>query len=292
MLQSKPDREISPPTIAKLRKSMKACLNQDTIRTTTTDHFIPIAKSAGFQAIELTIDKVEPILASNSLKTLVTVIQQNELEVASINGPENFNLISQQQFSQLKERTRKLAEASRELNCALLVPVPSPLTKEMPRDEIRAQTANSLTQLADCCGDDINLGLEFLGGSDCSVKDLDSAIQIIKTVDRSNVGLVLDSFHLYLSGFRFSESELIDPDKVFMVHVNDSEPGDRASLRDCNRVFPGRGVIDLKQFGKGLAKIRYDGYLSLELLRPSYWEEDPERIAKIGRESLREVFGV
>jgi len=271
---------------------MKACLNQDTIRTTTTDRFIPIAKRAGFQAIELTIDKVEPVQASNSLKTLATAIQRNGLAVASINGPENFNLISQQQFSELKERTRKLAQAAREINCNLLVPVPSPLTKELSRDEIRVQTANSLTQLADCCGDDINLGLEFLGVSECSVQDLESAVQIIKSVDKRNVGLVLDSFHLYLSGFRFSETELIEPDKVFLVHVNDSEPGDRASLRDSNRVFPGRGVIDLKQFGEGLAKIGYDSYLSLELLRPSYWEEDPEKIAKTGRDSLREVFGV
>lgn len=271
---------------------MKACLNQDTLKTTTTDRFIPIAKKAGFQAIELTIDKVEPIQASNSTKRLATAIQENGLAVASINGPENFNLINQQQFSEIKERTRKLAQTAREINCNLLIPVPSPLTKGLSKEEIRIQTANSLTQLADCCGEDINLGLEFLGVSECSVCDLNSALEIIKTVDRRNVGLVLDSFHLYLSGFSFSETELIEVDKVFLVHVNDSEPGDRQNLRDSNRVFPGIGVIKLKEFGRGLTKIGYDGYLSLELLRPSYWEENPEKIAKTGRDSLQEVFGV
>jgi 2-keto-myo-inositol isomerase len=291
MLQSK--RNPGASVIAPARvMPMKPCINQDTIRTTPTELFIQIAKRAGFPAIELTIDKVEPILASNSLKSLIAAIQGNGLAVASINGPENFNLISRKQFTELKERTRRLAQAARDLNCELLIPVSSPLTGNLSTEEVLSQTAESLAELADCCGDDMKLGLEFLGVSECSVRDLDSAIQIIRRVDRRNVGLVLDAFHLYLSGFDFRETESIECEDIFLVHVNDSEPGDRTVLRDSNRVFPGQGVIDLKQFGMGLARLGYDGYLSLELLRPSYWEKDPATVAKTGRESLRKVFGI
>ena len=292
MLQSKSNRKTSLTAANELMKSLKPCLNQDTLRSTPTDAFLPIAKKAGFGAVELTQDKVEPVLASNSLKTLTNQIRAQGLTVASINGPENFNLLDEHRFSEITERTRRLSEAARELNCNLLVPVPSPVQSGVSVDEVRTKTAESLAELADTCGEDINLGLEFLGIKECSVNSLRDAVEIVKAANRKNVGLVLDSFHLYLSDPQFSKMKELNRDGVFMVHVNDSEPGERSTLRDANRLYPGEGVIDLKRFGADLARMRYDGFLSLELLRPSYWEEDPERVAAIGRESLRKVFGV
>jgi len=271
---------------------MKPCLNQDTLKSTVTESFIPIAKKTGYVAVELAQDKVEPLIARNSLKALADQIKANELTVASIMGPENFNLLNKDQFSEICERTRKLAQAARELDCNLLEPVPSPTQNGMTADEVHAKTAESLAQLADACGEDINLGLEFLGMKECSVNNLRDAVEIVKTVNRKNVGLVLDSFHLYLSGSQLSEMNQTDRDRIFIVHVNDSEPGDRSILRDVNRLYPGEGVIDLKQLATDLARLHYDGFLSLELLRPSYWEEEPEKVAVTGRESLRSVFGI
>ena len=63
---------------------MKPCLNQDTLKSTATESFIPIAKKTGFGAVELAQDKVELLLARNSLKTLANQIQANGLTVASI----------------------------------------------------------------------------------------------------------------------------------------------------------------------------------------------------------------
>lgn len=292
MLQSDQNWDTRVTASTELTEHMIPCLNQDTIRTTPTETFISIAKKAGFEAIELTWDKVESALANNSLKTLSKEIERQGLAVASINGPENFNLLNPQQFSEVKERTRKLAQAAREMNCNLLAPVPSPTTSSLSKDEVRVQTAESISQMAEVCGEDFNLGLEFLGMTECSVSSLKDAMEIIKTVNRKNVGLTLDSFHLYLSRSQLLDVETLGSDRVFIVHVNDSEPGDLRALRDSNRVFPGQGVIDLKRLAKDLAKMRYEGFLSLELLKPSYWEEDPERVAAIGRESLKRVFGV
>ena len=270
---------------------MKPCLNQDSLRSTPTDSFLPIAKKTGFDAVELTQYRVEPILARNSLQTLRNQVEANGLRIVSINGPENFNLLDQRQFSEITQRSKKLAQAARELHCNLLIPVPSPMLPGLSSDQVQAQAAESLIKLADCCGEDINLGLEFLGVKECSVNNLKDAIAIVKRANRKNVGLVLDSFHLYLSGSEVTELKE-DRDRIFLVHVNDSEAGDRAVLRDANRLFPGEGVIDLKRLASDLAELRYDSFLSLELLRPSYWEEDPEKVAAKGRESLRKVFGV
>lgn len=270
---------------------MQACLNQDTLRSTPTETFLKIARKTGFEAVELTQDKVEPIIAKNAIDELKNEIEAEKLTVASINGPENFNLIADNEFQSILTRTRKLASAAQEIGCKLLIPVPSPTKAGLSKDAIVSQTAEALAKLADGCGDEINLGLEFLGMRNCSINSLETAEQVIRRVERPNVGLVIDAFHMHASASPFSEmTKTID--KTFLVHVNDSEPGRLEELTDANRLFPGEGVIELRKFGQVLSKSGYDGYVSLELLRPAYWQQDPEQIARRGRESLKRVFGI
>ena len=154
------------------------------------------------------------------------------------------------------------------------------------------QTASALSQMADRYGHEIKLGLEFLGMRSCSINNLHAAIETVKRVGRRNVGLVVDSFHMYVSDSKFAEITQLDAEQIFLVHVNDAEPGERSRLTDANRLYPGEGVIDLKEFNSVLKKVGYDEQLSLELLRPAYWEQDAEQVAVKGRESLRRVFGV
>ncbi|HYW00235.1 MAG TPA: hypothetical protein VE862_02125, partial [Candidatus Acidoferrum sp.] len=67
---------------------MKPCLNQDTLRKTPFDKFLSIAKRTGFDAIEFTVDKIDPILETDETMKLRTKIDEERLKAASINGPE------------------------------------------------------------------------------------------------------------------------------------------------------------------------------------------------------------
>lgn len=271
---------------------MKPCLNQDTIRTTPTERFLRLAKRAGFESVEFTMDKVEDMLKDRSLANVKSQLDGEGLAVASINGPENFNLLDKYAFAEILEETDKIVEAAREFNCELLIPVPSPYRDGVSEHTAIAQTASALSQMADHYGADIKFGLEFLGMRSCSLNNLQAAVETVKRVDKQNVGLVLDSFHMHLSDSQLSQVTQLDRDRVFLVHVNDAEPGDRSNLTDANRLYPGEGVIDLKGFAAALKKIGYDNRISLELLRPEYWGQDAEQVAVKGRKSLRRVFGV
>jgi 2-keto-myo-inositol isomerase len=271
---------------------MKSCLNQNTLRTTATEAFLQAARRAEFDAVELTMGKIEPIIEKGVISQLKRTIEDNGLRVASINGPENFNLLAEQEFETLLSRIRKLATVSREIGCNLLVPVPSVRKSNASRQMIVTQTAQSLKKLSETCGENIRLGLEFLGQRECSVNNLETAVEAISLFANRNVGLVVDSFHMHLSGTDFSQLAKIKGDRLFLVHVNDSEKGDRSKLSDANRVLPGEGVMDLPEFRANLARVGYDSFVSLELFRESYWEQNPDDVAKIGRESLRRVFGV
>ena len=271
---------------------MKPCLNQDTIRTTPTEKFLQAAKRAGFESVEFTMDKVEVILKEGSLTNAKNQLRGEDLAVASINGPENFNLLDNVAFSEILERTDEIVEAAREFDCELLIPVPSPGREGVSEQTAIAQTASALSQMADRYGNETKLGLEFLGMRSCSINNLQAAVETIKRVGKRNVGLVLDSFHMHVSDSKLSQLAQLDADQVFLVHVNDAEPGDRLNLTDANRLYPGEGVIDLKGFGSVLKEIGYDNRISLELLRPEYWGQDAEQVAGKGRKSLRLVFGV
>ncbi|HUK28148.1 MAG TPA: sugar phosphate isomerase/epimerase family protein [Candidatus Acidoferrales bacterium] len=269
---------------------MKACLNQDTLRTTPTEKFLRIAKRVGFDSIEFTMDKIEAMHKEGTLAQTKNELSRQKLKVASINGPENFNLLDDGAFSEILNRTDKIVDAAREFHCQLLIPVPSPMKEGVNERATITQTASALTKMADRYGDGVKLGLEFLGMKSCSINNLPAAVETVKRVGKSNVGLVLDSFHIYASDSKFEDVAQLDPKQIFLVHVNDSEPGERTILTDANRLYPGEGVIDLKRFASILRKLGYDDELSLELLRPAYWEQDAEQVAMKGRESMRRVF--
>jgi 2-keto-myo-inositol isomerase len=266
---------------------LKPCLNQDTVRKASFDKFLTVARRTGFEAIEFTVDKIDPILDTNEIMKIRTKIDDERLKTASINGPENFNLLSEIDFSNLLTRTKKLSSCATTFNCDLLLPVPAANQSGMGKAAVIERTARSLEKLSDVCGDEIRLGLEFLGMHNCSINTLKDGVEVVRRVGRSNVGLTLDSFHSYLSGEDFAEIAKLDRDEIFMVHVNDCEKGPRENMTDANRLFPGEGAIDLQHFLSRVRQAGYDDYVSLELLRPAYWDRDPEEVATIGRESLK-----
>ncbi len=55
-------------------------------------------------------------------------------------------------------------------------------------------------------------------------------------------------------------------------------------------VQPGDGNLDLKQMISILKDADYSGVISLELFNPSYWEEDPAEVARIGLEKMKVVI--
>ncbi|HKM74927.1 MAG TPA: sugar phosphate isomerase/epimerase [Candidatus Bathyarchaeia archaeon] len=266
---------------------MKPCLNQDTLRKAPFDKFLSIARRTGFEAIEFTVDKIEPIQDTDEIMKLRTRIDGERLKTASINGPENFNLLTERDFTDLLTRTKKLSSSATALNCDLLLPVPATNQNGVSKADVIERTVRCLEKLSDVCGEEIRLGLEFLGMHNCSINNLKDGVEVVRRVGRSNVGLTLDSFHSYLSGEDFAEIAKLDRDQVFMVHMNDCEKGLREKMTDANRLFPGEGAIDLQNFLSRVREVGYDDYVSLELLRPSYWDRDPEEIATIGRESLK-----
>lgn len=64
--------------------------------------------------------------------------------------------------------------------------------------------------------------------------------------------------------------KIVDLDKLFVVHFDDSDNLPIEVLDHCDRCFPGEGVIDLKNYIGTLKGMNYNGMISIETFRPEY----------------------
>jgi len=57
--------------------------------------------------------------------------------------------------------------------------------------------------------------------------------------------------------------------------------------RHSYRIYPGRGVIPLKESIAGLKEINYNGPVSLEMFRPEYWRRPAKEVTAEGISAVK-----
>jgi 2-keto-myo-inositol isomerase len=254
---------------------------------------IRVAGQAGYRSVELRDTKIERYLAGGgSIGRLRDALLASAVDVLSVNAIEDSTLRTGTALTEIAERTRTLARWAQALDCPFVVAVPSFLPAGgLDLGHIRMRTAVALRAMASAAGEfGVMLGFEFLGFPPCSVNTLAAARNILSELDDPRVGLVIDAFHFYAGASRVEDLEGLDKDQIFIVHLDDAEPGDRSRLTDAQRVLPGDGVIPLRPLLDGIARTGYRGGYSLELFRPEYWQWDTALLASRGIDSMRRLF--
>jgi 2-keto-myo-inositol isomerase len=254
---------------------------------------IQIAGQAGYQAVELRDTKIDRYLAGGgALDSLREALRQAGVEVLSINALEDSTLRAGRDLEPVLARTRTFCEWAQALGCPYVISVPSFLPPGgLPDVEVRTRTVYALRQMAAIAAPfRVRVGFECLGFPTCSVNSLAVARQIIDEVADPRVGIVIDAFHFYAGGSRPEDLDTLPGDRVFIVHLDDAEAGDPATLGDAQRLWPGDGVIPLRPMLERLERNGYDRPYSLELFRPEYWAMDPAEIARIGLAKMKGMF--
>ena len=174
-----------------------------------------------------------------------------------------------------------------------MVVVPGKLPSGLDRDAITKESVRVLEELADiAAGFGVSLAFEFLGQDDCSVQTLDHCAEIIHDVGRDNVGLVIDTFHFYAGNSTFGAIRSLDPQKLFIFHINDAEDLPKEDLTDAHRLYPGEGILPIAEIKRNLDLIGYDRMASIEIFRPEYWEQDPFTVARRARNAAIAALGI
>jgi sugar phosphate isomerase/epimerase len=103
------------------------------------------------------------------------------------------------------------------------------------------------------------------------VNNLDEGSELLAKVERSNLGLMPDVFHMNIEDARIGESLIRHAKLVRYVH-----------LADSNRLAPGQGHLDFDDVFQGLEGAGFDGWASIEILpRPN-----PDTAAKQAAEFI------
>lgn len=273
---------------------MKLALNGATTMKADLATDIRVAHTAGFDFVEIWAAKLRKFLRTKSAADLRKLFDENALEPLSINSIEHVTFRPPAEFEAIKAECEELSALAAELRCPYIVVVPGRLPEQAPSlEEIIDESVRVLTELSDIAGrHGIGLGFEFLGQTDCSVQTLELADEIVRRVDRPNVGLVIDSFHFYAGGSTFDMIEGIAPESLFIFHINDAENLPREQLRDSHRLLPGLGILPLAEMSQAFKRIGYDRVASVEIFRPEYWESDPLKLALEAKAATKRVLGM
>lgn len=260
---------------------MRLALNGATTMKADLAEDVRAASAAGFDCLEIWAAKLRRFLKSGTTAELKSLFAEHAIEPYSINSIERITFRDGAGEAKLLEECEELCGVASEIGCPYVVVVPSPLPDGLGWAETVEESVRVLTELgriAERRG--VALAFEFLGQPDCSVQTLREADEIVKRVARPGVGLVIDSFHFYAGGSNLSSIEELDPERLFIFHINDAEDRPREQLEDSHRLLPGLGILPLGEIIAALRRIGYDRVTSVEIFRPEYWEQNPQDLAR------------
>jgi D-psicose/D-tagatose/L-ribulose 3-epimerase len=84
------------------------------------------------------------------------------------------------------------------------------------------------------------------------------ARELVDLIDEENVGILFDTFHANIEEKSMSAAIETAGDKLFYIQACENDRG-----------TPGSGQVRWKEFARGLDKIGYDGWITVESFTPS-----------------------
>ncbi len=272
---------------------MKIALNGATTMKADLETDIKAAAEAGFDLIEIWAAKLRVFLGTKSVDDLKALLSESGVQPYSINSIEHITFRSDDDYAKIKSECEELSSIAGQLGCPYIVVVPGKLPDGATKEQIVDESVRVLNELGDIAGaHGVSLAFEFLGQTDCSVQTLDLCNEIVEKVNRDNIGNVLDTFHFYAGNSTFEAIDTLRPEKLFIFHINDAEDLPKESLTDAQRLYPGEGILPIKEIKSRFDKIGYDRMVSIEIFRPEYWDQDPFEVARRARRATIDVLGL
>ncbi|MEE8487277.1 MAG: TIM barrel protein [Gemmatimonadota bacterium] len=151
-----------------------------------------------------------------------------------------------------------------------------------------SRAAADLAALAErAAGRGIVVGYEALAWGR-HVKDYADAWAIVRAADQPNLGIVLDTFHLFSRGNSLATMDEIPPERIMLVQLADAPDLSMDSLQHSRhyRCFPGQGEFPIVEFMQRLTRLGYDGVVSLEIFSDEFRTGSTRQVAHDGVRSM------
>jgi len=262
---------------------MQACINGATTMPYSLEADLEAAAMAGFPLVEVWAGKLDTYLQKHSVADLRRVLRDRGLTVAALCP---YGLRCFGAWREGLPSVQRAAGIAAEIDCPLLLACPDAPGPEVPSADalaVAGERARAYAEVVAAAG--VRIAIEPLGGHPF-VPGPVQALGIIEAAGHPALGLMMDTFHYYKSGVTEAEIQTVPAHLWSILHINDVPPGDVGRLQDADRLYPGEGVLPLRETLRYFGGIGYRGAVSVEVFRRSYWEQP---IAEISRRAFTGV---
>jgi 2-keto-myo-inositol isomerase len=269
---------------------MKPCLSQAITMPCDFAQDVAHYADAGAGAMEVWLTKLENHLEANSAADTRKLLTDRGLTLAAA-AYQGGLLLSQADARKAHfDHFRRRLDLCQEFSIKTLLVVADFVDKIDPTALERAVV--SLAQAAQwAAGYGVTLGLEFRA-KNTFCASLDTALALVEECGEPNVGVNLDIFHYYTGPSKFEDFARLTLARLAHVQIADLSGVPRELATDADRILPGDGDFQLEPILAMLRRLGYEGWVSLELLNPTFWRADPRQVAEIAVTSLRKILGL
>lgn len=255
---------------------MPVSLNLATIAPCPFDRQLAIAAEAGYRGVGLVAEQIERLVdGGRRLPDIAAALRQHDLAVSEVCSAEGW----MDGMLAAAGRVCRLAEF---LDAGCVV---APAGRAERSIAAIADGFAALCKLAARFG--CRVALE--PRADSAVRNLAAAWEVVEEAGQPNGGLALDTFELHLAGDLGGHRRSIPADRLFVVQMSDCLAPPGPAVTTAAQVFPGSGVAALPDLVEALRGVGYDGWWSLELHNPDYWQTDPFVVASDGWHALKRL---
>ncbi|MBI3145448.1 MAG: sugar phosphate isomerase/epimerase [Pseudogulbenkiania sp.] len=222
---------------------------------------------------------------TGGLEQAVRRVRDSKLAVSGFLALRDFEGLSGRFLDYKVDIAKSMLRMAQQAGAELLLVSSSTSPHASGESEMIVQHLQLLSALATPLG--LRIGYEPLAWGR-HVNDYPSAWRVIERVNRENVGLVLDSFHLFARGMQPDALAGIPPDRVFLVQLSDAmydyvpALDEMVELSLHHRFFPGEGEHSraLVELVGQLEAAGYRGRYAFEVANDDYQHCPPSVVVQ------------
>lgn len=238
------------------------------------EHKLAAARQGGFDQITLRAKDLVGDQAGG-LELTVRQVRASGLKVAGFEVLRDFEGLGGRFLEYKIDLAKSMMRMMQQVGADLLLVSSSTSPQASGDRETIVQHLRLLSTLATPLG--IRIGFEALAWGR-HINDYHTAWELIEEIDRKNVGLVLDTFHLFCRGLPLDELYRKPMDKVFLVQLSDAMCDyvpvleEMVDLSLHHRFFPGEGEhsVGLVDMVQRLEQAGYTGPYAFEVSNDDY----------------------
>ncbi|MCU1639317.1 MAG: sle [Microbacteriaceae bacterium] len=252
------------------------------------DEKLDAIASAGFSGVELFDGDL--VASFHRPETVATMIQQRGLQLYLYQPLRDIEGWDADEFRRAHDRAQRKLEIAARLGAPTVLVCSNAAPHAIADD---SRSASQLAKLGDTAAQfDIRIAYEALAWGS-HVNTWEHAWSLVQQSGHPNVGLCVDSFHLFARSPLVPDLSHVPGDRIFYYQIADAywRNRDYLSWSRHERLFPGQGQFPIAELTSEVLNAGYTGPLSIEVFNDLFRETDPGRTSRDALRGLRYLEG-